>query len=150
MLDFSVIVGDKIEERSEPLANNTTLECDQLDQTKSDWMSRLNSSEICIVGYPETFVSQLDLPGRVWVECFINFSGLIKDADSVVKFRNVDVVTIDSNLHEIEHQINLLKTPKSELADPVKPGTAVQTEPVKVGTVKKLLSLDPSTGQVRR
>ena len=76
--------------------------------------------------------------------------GLIKDADSVVKFRNVDVLTIDSNLHEIEHQMDLLKTPKSELAHPVKPDTATQTEPVKVGTMKKLLSLDPSTGHVRR
>ena len=62
----------------------------------------------------------------------------------------MDVVTIDSNLHEIEHQMDLLKTAKSELAHPVKPETAAKTEPVKVGTMKKLLSLDRSTGHVRR
>jgi hypothetical protein len=66
MLDFSNIrkieniVPNKMD------MPNGNLELEEFDN-KSEWMSRLNESEICIVGYPETMESEIDITSKQWI-----------------------------------------------------------------------------------
>jgi hypothetical protein len=63
-------------------------------------------------------------------------------------YKNIDILTMDSNIDDLEKQMDMLKTPKSELSRINESKNSTQNLGMgKGGTMKKLLSLEPQINQ---